>query len=219
MMPSRLACLLLWLLTAAALAQTRAPTPPPDASAFEDPARNAEIKAMMDSVGQSGDFAKIRLLPESQRRKIWAYFQQGKAAKARNGALGMGVGAVTRGFAAVEDVRRFVAVYRESGKKLARLPAPDLEFSAAAGMFPDAEKPIAQELATARKMAAEIATIRASYATAPDRQAVESDRAAADGFRRSADRHRQAIEPGGAEANVKRSVEAVDKLLKEFAAN
>lgn len=215
MTPSRFVCALLLFLAAAAWAQAPAP-PAPGAAADEDPARSAEIRALMDGVGQGADFAKIRLLPEGQRRKIWAYFQQGKTTKTRPGALGMGVGALVRGFGAVEDVRKFVAAYRESGKKLVRLPSPDQEFAAAAKMFPEADKAIAQELATAQKMAGELATIRASYATAPDRQAVESDRMAADGFRRAADRYRQSIEPGGAEEAVKKSVEAVDKLLKEF---
>lgn len=213
MTPFRFACALLLFLAVPAWAQNTAAAP---AAVEEDPARSVEIKTLMDGVGQAADFAKIRLLPEGQRRRIWAYFQQGKTAKARPGALGMGVGALARGYAAVEDVRKFVAAYQESGKKLARLPAPDLEFAAAAKMFPEADKTIAQELNTAQKMAAEIATIRASYATAPDRQAIEGDRVAADGFRRAADRHRQSIEPGGAEEAVKKSVEAVDKLLKEF---
>jgi hypothetical protein len=169
----------------------------------------------MEGVGQGADFAKLRLLSEGQRGKIWAYFQQGKTAKARPGALGMGVGALARGYAAVEDVRKFVAAYRESGKKLPRLPAPDLEFAAAAAMFPDAGKTIAQELATAQKMAGELATLRAAM-TSPDRQAVESDRTAADGFRRTADRYRQSVDASLPEEAVKKSVDAVDKLLKEF---
>lgn len=186
------------------------------AASVEDPARSAEIRATMAGVMRDAEFERIASMSEEQRRKIWTYYRQGKAAGVKDAVLGMGLGAVVRGFAAVDEVRGFVAAYQASGKQSGRLPFPHLEFAAAADKFPEAGRLLAQELDTARKMANEIVTIRGSSAAALQRLHADSQRQVADAYRRAADGHRQALDPVQSEADVKKSVAAVETLLKEF---
>jgi hypothetical protein len=170
----------------------------------------------MLAVMRDAEFERIAVLSEAQRRKLWDYYRQGKAAKVREAALGMGLGALVRGFAAIEDVRSFVAAYQESGRQSGRLPYPHLQFVAAAETFPEAARLLAGELASAQKMAAEIATLRGASAASLYRLNADSERLAADGHRRTADGYRQALDTARSEEAVGKSVAAIATLLQEF---
>jgi hypothetical protein len=200
-------------------AQNTPATPPPASAAAgsaqaPDPARDPELRAAMANAMQTPQFERIAALSEEQRRKLGEYFRAGKAAGVKGTVLGMGLGALVRGFVAVEEVRKFVAAYRETGRQTGRLPLPHPDFAAAAERFPDAAKRLAPELDAARKMGDEIKTIRTASATNPDRLYADDDRQAADGFRRAADRGMQAT--GGPAADLQKNIEAIEAQLKEF---
>lgn len=182
----------------------------------EDPARSAEIRSIMAAVMRDAEFEQIAGMSDEQRRKLWDYYQQGKAAGIKEAALGMGLGAVVRGHAAVVDLRRFVAAYKETGKQSGRLTSPHPEFAAAAEKFPEAARLLASELETARKMSDEIAQIRLPSAVILARWNADRERQAADGHRRVADAFRQAVGMGPSEAGLKQRVEAMEALLQEF---
>lgn len=210
------------LVTAAALAAllhlpaAAQDAPAPQAAPAADPARSAEIRSIMAAVMRDAEFEQIAGMSDEQRRKLWDYYQQGKAAGVKEAALGMGLGAVVRGHAAVAEVRRYVAAYRETGRQSGRLPFPHPEFSAAAEKFPEAARLLAAELETARKMSDEIAQMRGPTALLFARQSADRERQAADGHRRAADVFRQAVDAGPSGAELEKRVEAVAALLQEF---
>jgi hypothetical protein len=215
-----LALTVLGLLGVPAVAQNAPAATPPSTSAApasaEDPARSPDIRSAMAAAMRDAEFERIAVLSETQRRKLWDYYRQGKAAKVREAVLGMGLGALVRGFAAVEDVRGFVAAYKETGRQSGRLPYPHLQFVAAADKFPEAARLLAGELETAQKMAVEIGTLRGASAASLYRLNADSERLAADRHRRSADGYRQALDAAPAEEAVSRSVAAIATLLQEF---
>jgi hypothetical protein len=212
----RIATIALSLWVGQACAQGSPPAPNAAAAPAEDPSRSAEIRSAMAGVMRDAEFERIALMSEEQRRKLWDYYRQGKAAGVKDAALGLGLATVVRGFAAVEDVRAFIAAYQASGKQSGRLPFPHLEFAAAVDKFPEAGRLLAKELESAQKMANEIVTIRGASAASLQRLNADSQRQAADAYRRAADGHRQAADPGQSAADVKKSVAAVETLLKEF---
>ncbi len=187
----------------------------------EDPARNAEIKTIMERYKQGAEFEKIASMPAEQRRKIMEYYARGREAGVKDRLLATGMGSIVSGYGDIEAVRVFVSEYQKTGKMGKYLPMPYLSFSNAAEKFPEAAVLFAGELEATKKMEAQIRSILEAITQDAAKRADADRQASADAAKRadadrqaSADAAKRADADRQASADLRKRIEFLDGLLK-----